>query len=468
MITIVGRLREALLSEIAGETEMKSIREKGTGFTRAGEPIGRITSTLPQFFRVRQTFSGPAIADEQLGHAVEAELAALQLADVIRPGRSVAITAGSRGIHQIGRILGAIASHFKRIGAHPFVVPAMGSHGGATASGQVEVLESLGVTEATVGCPLRSSMETVVVCQAAEGFPVHFDRLAFEADHVFVCNRVKPHTGFAGDLQSGLMKMMLIGLGKKAGAEVYHRACQDYDFGRIVRSVAGEVLRRCQIVGALAIIENGYDQTALVRAVRPSQIESSEKELLRQAQAWMARLPFDEGDLLMIDEIGKNISGTGMDTNIVGRKYNDHSATGDEKPRLRYLFVRGLTEATHGNASGIGLAEFTLGRVVDQMDMGMTATNCVTANHPTGAMIPLYFETDREVLDAALGSIGLREPHEGQVMWITDTLRVQDVECSQAYWERAQQRDDLQILKPLRPLPLDAQGRLPNRLDWTD
>src|SRR5690606_5052302 len=152
----------------------------------------------------------------------------------------------------------------------PFIVPAMGSHGGATAAGQVEVLASLGVTEATVGCPIRSSMETVVVCQAAEGFAVHFDRLAFEADHVFVCNRVKPHTGFTGDLQSGLMKMMLIGLGKKAGAAVYHRACQDYNFGQIVRSVAGEVLRRCQIVGALGMVENGYDQTARVRAARPT------------------------------------------------------------------------------------------------------------------------------------------------------------------------------------------------------
>ena len=180
----------------------------------------------------------------------------------------------------------------------------------------------------------------------------------------------------------------------------------------------------------------------------------------------MPRLPFDDGDLLIVDEIGKNISGTGMDTNIVGRKYNDHAATGDEKPRLRYLFVRGLTEATHGNASGIGLAEFTLQRVVDQLDLVKTATNCVTANHPTGGMIPLHYATDGEVLDAALNSIGLRQPQNARVMWITNTLQLQEVDCSQAYWEEAQSRPDLQLLCPPRPLPLDGHGCLPNRIDW--
>jgi hypothetical protein len=342
----------------------------------------------------------------------------------------------------------------------------MGSHGGATAAGQVEVLASLGITEQACGCPIRASMETVVVCQAAEGFPVYFDRVASEADHVLVCNRVKPHTGFTGDLQSGLMKMMLIGLGKRDGADMYHRACQDYAFGQIVRSVAAEVLQRCRIVAGLGIVENADEQTALIRAMPSAEIEQQEKELLKQASAWMARLPFDDGDLLMIDEIGKNISGTGMDTNIVGRKYNDHKATGDERPRLRYIFVRGLTEASHGNASGLGLAEFTLQRVVDQLDLAKTATNCVTANHPTGGMIPLYYATDQEVLRAALGSIGLRPPQAARVMWITNTLHLREVECSMDYWREAEMRDDLQIVGQPRPLPLDAAGNLSDCADW--
>ena len=181
----------------------------------------------------------------------ERSSAKLGLDQTVRPGQTVAITAGSRGIHQIATILRAVVESLQGVGAEPFIVPAMGSHGGATAAGQVEVLASLGVTETSVGCPIRASMDTVVVCEAAEGFPVHFDRLAFEADHVFVCNRVKPHTGFTGDLQSGLMKMMLIGLGKKAGADIYHRACQDFGFAQIVRSVAAEVLQRCHIVGGV-------------------------------------------------------------------------------------------------------------------------------------------------------------------------------------------------------------------------
>jgi hypothetical protein len=420
---------------------------------------------FPQVFRVRQTFDGPTIAD--IAGAVHEELAKLKLHQSIRPGQSVAITAGSRGIHQIETILRAVVEYIRGIGGEPFIVPAMGSHGGATAAGQVEVLASLGVTEQSCLCPIRASMDTVVVCQAAEGFPVHFDKFAYQADHVIVCNRVKPHTGFTGDLQSGLMKMMLIGLGKKAGAEVYHRACQDYNFGQIVRSVATEVLERCHIVAGLGIVENGYEQTALVQAALPGDIERCEKRLLNKANAWMPRLPFDDGDLLMIDQIGKNISGTGMDTNIVGRKFNDHAAVGAEKPRLRYIFVRGLTEATRGNASGLGLAEFTLKRVVDQMDPIKTATNCVTANHPTGGMIPLYFESDREVLQAALGSIGLREPRNARMMWIPDTLQLQVVECSTAYWQEAQARPELQILSDPRPLPLDAHGHLPNLADWS-
>ncbi len=338
----------------------------------------------------------------------------------------------------------------------------MGSHGGATAEGQRDVLRSLGVTEATCGCPIRSEMDTVVVCQAPEGFPVYFDRLAFEADHVLVCNRVKPHTGFTGNLQSGLMKMLLIGLGKKDGADIYHRAIQDYSFGQIVRSVAAEVRSRCQIVAGLAIVENGYEQTALIEAVRPSEFEQREQALLKQAQAWMPSLPFAHADLLIVDEIGKNISGTGMDTNLIGRKYNDHVALGEDEVRMRDIFVRGLTAATHGNASGIGLAEFTLQRVVDQLDPIKTATNCVTANHPTGAMIPLHFPTDREVLQAALTSIGLREPEAAELMWISNTLQLQELECSAAYWEAAQGRSDLEILHPPRPLPLDASGMLPN------
>jgi hypothetical protein len=416
-------------------------------------------ASYPQVFRVRQTFDAPRV--DNVEAEVGRQLGGLNLNQSIRPGQSVAITVGSRGITNIASIARTAVSYFSSLDAKPFIVPAMGSHGGGTAAGQRAVIEAYGITEGFCGCPIRSSMETVVVCQTAEGFPVHFDRLAFEADHVLVCGRVKPHTDFVGDIESGLMKMMLIGLGKHEGAKVYHRAIHDYSFGQIVRSVGRRVLEACPIRAGLAIIENGYDETAQIVGVRPEEFESREKELLVIARRLLPRLPFDEIDLLIIDEIGKNISGTGMDTNVIGRKHNDHEAAPDEYPKVRRIFVRGLTNQTQGNATGIGLAEFCTTRLLQQMDVEKTRINCLTAGHISAAMLPMDFPTDRDVLDAALPTIGLREPCDARVVWIRNTLDVREVECSAAYVDQARQRSDLEVLSPLRDLPFDSHGRLP-------
>ncbi|HTN73999.1 MAG TPA: lactate racemase domain-containing protein, partial [Pirellulaceae bacterium] len=313
-------------------------------------------SVYPQMFRVHQTFERPQVSD--VAATVEAELKSLLLGRRILPGQTVAITAGSRGIANIKHIIKAIVDHVKSLGGLPFIVPAMGSHGGGTAEGQRRLIEGYGITEEFCGCPIRSSMETVIVCQAAEGFPVHFDKHAFGADHVVVCGRIKPHTGFVGEIESGLMKMMLIGLGKHHGAKIYHRAIMNYSFGQILRSVAREVLSRCRIVAGVAIVENAYDETAQIAAVAPEDFEEREKALLKLAREWLPRLPFSTADILLIDEIGKNISGTGMDTNVIGRKYNDHVAWPDEYPKIKRVVVRGLTPQTHGNATGIGISEF--------------------------------------------------------------------------------------------------------------
>jgi hypothetical protein len=417
-------------------------------------------TNYPQLFRLRQQFEGPVVDD--VAGEVEQQLASLALAEKIQPGQSVAITAGSRGIANIQIIIRGICQHLKALGAEPFIVPAMGSHGGGTAAGQQQIIESYGITEEFCGCPIRASMDTVVVCRAEEGFPVYFDQQASEADHVFVCGRVKPHTGFHGDIESGLMKMMLIGLGKHAGALIYHRAIMNYSFGQIVRSVAREVLSKCRIVGGLAIVENAYDETAKLAGVAPEKFEEEEKGLLVLAKQWMPRLPFDQVDVLTIDEIGKNISGSGLDTNVVGRKYLDHRAAEEEYPKVKKIIVRGLTAETHGNAAGIGLAEFCLSRVVEQMNVQATRVNCLTGGHPTGAMIPLDYETDRETLDMALSTIGLIKPQESRLMWIRDTLDVAEVECSATYMEEAQQRADLEVLTPLRDMPFDADGNLPD------
>jgi len=413
----------------------------------------------PKMFRVRQKFEAPKVAD--VAAAVHAELAKLQLGKKVRPGQSVAITAGSRGIANISTIIKACVDHFQGLGAKPFIVPAMGSHGGGTAEAQREILAGYGITEEFCGCPIYSSMETVIVCQTDEGFPVHFDKHAFGADHVLVVGRVKPHTDFVGEIESGLMKMMLIGLGKHEGAKVYHRAIQNYSFGQILRSVGSRVLEHCRIVAGLAIIENAYDETAKIAGVGSHEFEAREKELLVLARQWLARLPFRVSDILFIDEIGKNISGAGMDTNVVGRKFQMHAPAPDEYPKVKRIIVRGLTPETHGNASGIGMAEFCTGRAIRETDWHITRINCLTSGHVGAAMLPIDFETDRDILDAALPTIGLTDPPDAKILWIRNTLDVAEVECSQAYWDEAQTRDDLEILTDLRELPFDESGNLP-------
>jgi hypothetical protein len=416
-------------------------------------------TAYPEIFRVRQHLERPRVAD--VAAETEAQLARLNLGEKVKPGQSVAITVGSRGIASIHLITRAIVQHFLRLRAKPFIVPAMGSHGGGTAEGQRKIVEGYGVTEEFVGCPIRSSMETVIVCQAEEGFPVHFDRNASQADHVVVAGRVKPHTGFVGDIESGLMKMMLIGLGKHEGAKIYHRAIMNYSFGQIVRSVGREVLKRQPIVAGVAIVENGYDETAQITALHPQEFEAREKELLVLAKKWMPKLPFPGADLLIIDEIGKNISGSGMDTNVVGRKYVDHAPAEHEYPKIKRIAVRGLTPETHGNGTGLGMAEFCLTRVIEQTDVRITRINCLTGGHPTAAMLPLDYPTDRDMLDHALPTIGLVDPPDARLLWIRNTLDVAEVECSRMYYEEARSRSDLEVLVQPRPLPLDVHGNLP-------
>ncbi len=416
------------------------------------------TNAFPRVFRVRQAFEAARVED--VPGEVRSQLARLRLEEKIRPTQTVAITAGSRGIANVAVITRAIVEHLAALGARPFIVPAMGSHGGGTAEGQRRLLASYGITEESAGCPIRSSLETVVIGRAAEGFPIHFDRTAFEADHVLVCNRIKPHTGFSGPIESGLVKMLLIGLGNCEGAKTYHRAIQDFGFDRIVSTVLPEILSRCRIVAGLGIVENAYDQTARIEAVAPAELVARETELLAAARRWLPRLPFRQVDVLLVDRIGKDISGTGLDPNVVGRKFNDHKAVADEWPKVRRIAVRGLSEATHGNAIGIGMAEFCRSRVLRQIDAAATRLNGLVSGHVSAVMTPLDYPTDREMLTAALGTVGLAEPHEAKLLWIADTLHLGKVECSTAYLDEAHGRSDLDVLGPPRDLAFDAKGNL--------
>ena len=418
-----------------------------------------MSAPFPRMLRIRQKF--PAERLEDIPGETRRQLERLQLADNVRRGDSVAVTAGSRGIANIDVVLKSIVGHLQGLGARPFIVPAMGSHGGGTAEGQREILAGYGVTPERMGCEIRSSMETVIVDQTPQGIPVHFDKYASEADHVVVCNRVKPHTGFVGEIESGLHKMMLIGLGKHEGAKIYHRAILNYSFMEIITAVAASVLKKCRVVAGVAIVENAYDETLLVEAVPPDQFFQREPELLKLAVASLPRLPFTDTDLLIVDRIGKNISGTGLDTNVVGRKFNDHVATERDNVRVRRIFVRGLTEETHGNATGIGMTEFTNERTIAQVDRKKTAINCITGLHPTAAMLPIAFETDREVVEAALQTIGLIEPPDARVVQISDTLHLGEVLVSEAYLPEIRERADLEILTDPQPMAFDAGGNLP-------
>ncbi len=412
--------------------------------------------------RIRQHFERPVVHD--VTGTVRSQLGRLKLGERIRPGETVAITAGSRGIANIAEIIKAAVDHLRDLGAAPFIVPAMGSHGGGTAEGQRQIIEEYGITESFVGAPIRASMETVIVDTTPQGIPVHFDRFAYEADHVLVCGRVKPHTGFVGEIESGLHKMMLIGLGKHEGARIYHRAIQEYSFLEIIRAVADVVIRKCGILAGLAIVENAYDETALIEAVAPADFFERETELLRLARQWMPRLPFAYADLLIVDQIGKNISGTGMDTNVVGRKYNDHAATERDAVCCKRILVRGLTRQTHGNACGLGLAEFTTERCARQVDPVATRINCVTGGHPTGGAIPITFPNDREAIAAALQTVGLTPPERSRVMHLAELL------VSEAYLPEIKGRDDLEVVAGPEPMRFDESGELspvsPELISW--
>ncbi len=418
----------------------------------------------PKLLRVRQTFERPVVKD--VPAAVRAALERLDLGRTIRPGQTVALTAGSRGIANIPAVLRAAAELLKGIGARPFLVPAMGSHGGGTAEGQRQLIESYGITEEFVGAPIRASMEVVSLGSTPEGYPVYLDKHAGGADHIGVVGRIKPHTNYHGPIESGLLKMMMIGLGKHTGALAYHRILLEQPYDGVVRSVGRVMRSKAPIAFGLGLVENAYDETALVEAVRPDDFERREEELLALARRWLARLPFAEADLLVIDEIGKDVSGSGMDTNVVGRKRSLRFGSAVEPadfrmPKMRHIFIRGLSAHTHGNATGIGLADFTTTRLVRAMNYQATRINCLTAGYPDGANIPVHFDTDREVIDAALAIAGTRRPEEARVMRIRNTLCLEEVLVSEACLGEPSRQTEFAPVGPAGEITFDAAGNLP-------
>ena len=412
---------------------------------------------LPKMTRIQQQFEAPVLTD--LPAAIHTELDRINAATIVKPGETVAITAGSRGVANVDVAVKATVDYLKGLGAKPFVVPAMGSHGGATAEGQRSVLEHYGITEKTVGAPVKATMEVVELGKTADGLPVFFDRYAAEADHVVPLNRIKAHTDFNGSIESGLMKMMVIGLGKQQGANLYHRAFFQYSFEHVIRAVGGFILDTGKIAFGLGLIENAHEDTAKVVAIPAAQLLQSERELLVEAKSLMGRLPFDELDLLIVDWTGKNISGTGMDTNVIGRMMQNFEPE-PAKPAILRIFVRNLTEESDGNATGIGLADFTTTRLVDKIDRHSTYMNGITALGPQKSKIPFYYDTDREAIEVALDTIGLTEPEDARVIRIESTLRLTELDISEVLLEDAKLHSRLEVIGETQPFEFDAAGNL--------
>ncbi len=426
-------------------------------------------AVLPRMFRVRQRFDSDQISDVTAAvHTAFDQVADLQ-SQRIQPSASVAIAVGSRGISKLNQIVRAVVETLRQIGANPFIVPAMGSHGGATAEGQAKILAGYGVDEASMGCPVRSSMQTLCVGHTESGVEIHVDQIACEADHVVLVNRIKPHTRISGPYESGLIKMLMIGLGKHRGAEIYHRAMVREPFDQLVPQAVSLILSKLPVLCGVGIIENAFDEPARIEVVPSGELLQREPELLADARRRMPSLPFNELDLVIIDQIGKNISGAGMDTNVVGRKFNDKVAGIHEWPKVQQIYVRGLTSKTGGNATGIGIAEYCRSQVVRQMDVEMTRINCLTALHATAAAVPIHWETDREVLSVAMDQCGRRSLDKVRCVWLPNTLHLDELVCSEALWDETQtlvSSGRLSILNEPQDWPLDSQGNLQPAFQW--
>jgi hypothetical protein len=413
---------------------------------------------FPEMIRIRQRFEAPVVKD--IGADIQRQLSGLDLKGKAVSGESVAVACSSRGISNYAQIITDVVSFLKNKGLKPFLVPAMGSHGSATGEGQKRVLENYGLTEKSVGAPIRSSLDVDIIAETPEGIPVYMDRHANGADHIVLINRVKHHTEFDHEIESGLMKMMAIGLGKEEGAALYHKAITVHGYPEVIVSVGREVLKSGKILFGVGLVENGLGQTADIAVADAEHLETREKSALEMAKKLALHLPFEDVDVLIIDEMGKDISGTGFDTKVVGRILMPLVAKEPESPRVKRIVACDLTERTAGNADGIGIADFTTRRLVDKIDFDTLYVNALAGAEPEHAKIPLTMPTDREAIRAAIDSVGLIPPENLKVMRIKNTMQLEQVDVSQAYLEAVSGRSDLEIVSPQRPLSFDGEGNL--------
>ena len=386
---------------------------------------------LPKMAKAKQIFHQPEISD--ISAKIKFELEKKNLKDRVKQGQRIAVTAGSRGIANINLILKTIVAELKALGAEPFIIPAMGSHGGATPEGQIEVLHSLGISEESVGAPIEASMEVKVIGSLPDGVNIYLNRIALEADGIFVVGRVKPHTDFKGEIESGLLKMLAIGLGNQKGAEMIH--WHQYDgYHRILPEAGKFIAEKTNIVMGLALLENAHHKTAEVHALFPEEFYEQEIKLLEIAKDLLPRLPFKDIDVLVVEEIGKNVSGVGMDTNVTGKFWmpGEHDP---KAPKIKKIAVLDLSEETHGNAIGIGLADVTTRRAYEKIDYHQTYVNCLTQGSGETGKIPPYLANDRDAIATAIRISGPIQPKESRIVRIKNTQELETIYISKALVE---------------------------------
>jgi len=407
---------------------------------------------------VRQHFPALRLADYRA--EVRAQMESCGMERGLTPGARVAIGVGSRGIAKIAGIVGEVVGWWKARGFAPFLFPAMGSHGSASAEGQAEVLAKYGITAETMGCEVRSSLEVVELGHTPEGIRVVMDKMAHQADGVMLVARVKWHTDFAGRLESGLFKMMAIGLGKLEGAQVYHAHAYRLGLEAVIRSVGRQVLASGRILGGLAILEDANHETAHVEAVGVAAMERREEELLEKVKAWMPRIPVEALDVLIVNYLGKNISGAGMDPKMINRSVHGAYNPWPFAPKIERIYLRDLHPLSYGNAVGLGMADVVHRRVVEKMRPEATYVNGITSGTMASIRIPAHFGSDRECLERTWRTAGRLEPSELRIGWIRDSQDLSVMAFSETLLEELRDQAAVEVWHAPRPVPFTADGEL--------
>ncbi|WP_415383319.1 DUF362 domain-containing protein [Halosimplex sp. TS25] len=411
---------------------------------------------LPQMGVIEQVWETDPIQPADVSSHAARAVESLSFTDV-PDGGEVALGVGSRGIANLSEIVSGVVAAVSEAGYEPFVFPAMGSHGGATAEGQREMLNELGVTETAIGCEIRSDMDVVEVGRTTErNVPVVADANAAGADAIVPINRIKPHTDFDGSVESGLSKMLVIGMGKQRGAKIAHEWAVDWSFRNMIPEITEQLLAALPVVGGVAIVEDQHDDTTILEGIPPSGFLDRERELLELAYDIMPKLPFEELDVVVFDEQGKDVSGQGLDTNVIGRRPFAINEPAPETPDIKRIYTRGLTETTHGNAMGVGSADIIHEDIVAELDASTTLINALTASTVRGVKLPPVVETDQAGLVAALSTIGVVDPDTVRILHAADTMHLHRIHASTALVEEARERDDLRVVE--EPTPIEFDG----------